>query len=271
MGPCRLPAPRQGACVYVYDQRVCHEIVLEGGNAAGAVVRVGRTVRKPSTPYSAGVQSYMRALRQRGVDLPSPLGFDEQGRSVTEYVAGQLAIDAPALSAEQLREVGGMVRSIHDASHGLDAAELGLGPALIPTPASNLVCHGDLTPWNLVLGERWVFIDWDGSAASTRTWDLAYSTQAFTLNNPETDPRQAAADLRAFVEGYHADPALRSALLEALPQRAQAMYDLLEQAHRQRLEPWGSMFTNGHGTHWSRATQYVEQHDQIWRAALASR
>ncbi|WP_407645311.1 phosphotransferase [Brevibacterium pigmentatum] len=32
--------------------------------------------------------------------------------------------------------------------------------------------HGDLTPWNLLLGERWVFIDWDSAAASARLWDL---------------------------------------------------------------------------------------------------
>ncbi|WP_226965772.1 phosphotransferase [Tessaracoccus defluvii] len=159
----------------------------------------------------------MRLLRDRGIDLPEPLGFDAQGRSVTEFVPGPLAMDSPALSPGQLRTVGAMVRAIHDASVGIDGDDLGLGPALIPIPAPDLVCHGDLTPWNLVLGERWVFIDWDGAAASSRVWDLAYSVQAFTLNDAGADPAEAAAHLGAFIDGYGADQALRDALLDTLP------------------------------------------------------
>ena len=87
-----------------------------------------------------------------------------------------------------------MVRAIHDASHSLDADELGLGPALIPAEQPDWVCHGDLTPWNLLIGERWVFIDWDGAAASTRPWDLAYSAQAFTLNDPTANPLSVSQD-----------------------------------------------------------------------------
>lgn len=245
-----------------------HETPLEGGNASDSVMKVGGTVHKASTGHSSGVQNYMRALRQRGVDVPKPLGFDELGRSVTEYVPGHLAIDAEPLTPEQLHDVGEMVRCIHDASRGLDASELGLASALIPTPDPDLVCHGDLTPWNLVLGERSVFIDWDGAAASTRLWDLSYSVQAFTLNDPDARPLHSAANLRAFIQGYGAVPSLRSALLETLPRRAQAMHDHLEKAHQEGQEPWASMFVNEHGTHWSQVARYVDKHAHVWRTAL---
>lgn len=244
------------------------EIPLSGGNASADVVRVGETVRKPWTEHSPGVLDYMRILRERGVDLPAPLGQDAEGRMMTEFVVGPLAMGAAALSRPQLARVGAMVRAIHDTSLGLDAHVLGLGPALIPVADADLVCHGDLTPWNLVIGERWVFIDWDGAAASTRLWDLAYSAQAFTLNDALADPLRAAEDLRAFVHGYGADAALRAAFAEVLPRRAWAMHDLLQTAHRDGREPWGSMYTDFHGQHWLGVARFLDGHAALWRDTL---
>lgn len=244
------------------------EELLSGGNTSALVVRVGKTVRKPWFEGALAVLEYMRILRQRGVDLPEPLGRDAQGRMVTEFVDGVLAMEQPALSNTQLAKVGSMIRAIHDASEGLDADALGLRPALIPVSAPDLVCHGDLAPWNLLIGERWMFIDWDGAAASTRLWDLAYSGQAFTLNDAAADPTEAAAALRAFVDGYRADPAIRAALATTLVQRTWAMHDLLRDAHHEGVEPWRTMFAEGHGEHWRAVARFVQQHQAVWDDAI---
>ncbi len=170
-----------------------HEQKLTGGNVAAGVVRIGRTVRKPWTPATPSVHAYLTAVRREGVDVPRALGRDDRGRQIIEYVPGRLALDPDPLSLDGLARVGGLIRGIHDASATFQPGADARWDTAIATPGDELVCHNDLAPWNLIVGERWVFIDWDGAAPSTRLWDLAYAAQAFTLNDPAEVPRVAAA------------------------------------------------------------------------------
>ena len=244
------------------------EEVLNGGNASGVVVRVGATVRKPWTDASPSVLAFMTAVREAGVDVPSVFGQDEQGRQVTEFIPGRLALDSDPLTHSELGRVGAMVRAIHDASEAFTPDPGASWITAIPSPGEELICHNDLAPWNLIIGKRWTFIDWDAAAPSTRLWDLAYAAQAFTLSNTQQSPKEAAQNLAAFVDGYAADPGLRADLPAAMHQRAAAMYNLLRSSHEAGQEPWGTMYTNGHGDHWSAATQYARQHQHTWADAL---
>lgn len=146
------------------------EQVLTGGNATdGGVVRVGATVRKPWTSSTPSIVDFMAALRGAGVDVPEVLGRDEQGRQVTEFVPGPLALDAGPLTHAELHSVGIMVRQIHHASETYLLAADAWWATAIPAPGAELICHRDLAPWNLIIGDRWVFIDWDAAAPSTRS------------------------------------------------------------------------------------------------------
>lgn len=242
---------------------------LSGGNSAGAVFRAGDTVRKPWTPASPHVHAYVASLREAGVEAPAPLGRDEQGRQVWEFIPGTLA--AEGLTRPELHRVGAMVRAIHDASAGFAGSADAVWDSAIPAPGAELVCHNDLAPWNLVMGERWMFIDWDAAAPSTRLWDLGYAAQAFTLNDPSCSPADAAADLAAFIDGYDAGAELRAALPAAMAARADAMHELLRSSHAEGLEPWASMFLSGHGDHWLAASRYVREHADAWAEALNAR
>ncbi|UNK70957.1 phosphotransferase [Microbacterium sp. H1-D42] len=244
------------------------ERALTGGNASGSVVKVGSTVRKAWTRATPSVHAYMASVREAGVDLPEPMGQDERGRQVIEFVPGRLAIGSPPLTRAELHRVGSMVRAIHDASADFVPAADARWDTAIPAPGAELVCHNDLAPWNLIIGERWVFIDWDAAAPSTRLWDLAYAAQAFTLSNVDNPPERAARDLGAFVDGYDAGASLRAALPAAIEQRAEAMLELLRSADAEGREPWATMFTDGHGAHWTSAVDYVRAHQGLWRAAL---
>lgn len=246
---------------------------LTGGNASGRVVRVGNTVRKPWVDNTPVAQSYLAAVRAQGVDAPRALGRDKFGRQIVEYVEGTIAQDRMPLDPDDLRRVGRMIRQIHDASEAIPILAPVPVPVewntLIPADNPNLMCHNDLAPWNLVIGERWVFIDWDGASPSTRLWDLAYAAQTFGMLSEGEPVASAAVRLRAFVEGYGADASLREALPTTMAKRTEAMFELLRSSNDTGLQPWADMYTSGHGEFWRQATEYVTRNHTAWERALS--
>lgn len=244
---------------------------LTGGNASGLVVRVGETVRKPWLSTTPRTIEYMASLRAQGIDVPGTHGRDEHGRLVLEYVPGTMAIDAAPLPDAMVQRVGRLVRSLHDAS-----APLGVPPdwpdGILPAPHRELVCHNDLATWNLVIdADRMVFIDWDGAAPSSRLWDVAYAAISFAHLFPGADTVASARRLAAFLDGYDAGTDLRAALPDAMTQRSRAMYDLLRESHTSTgLQPWASMYVDGHGDHWRATTELIADHRAtLVQAAMA--
>lgn len=212
---------------------------------------------------------FMAALRTRGIDLPGTHGGDDQGRLVLDYVPGTMAIDIAPLPDDIVRKIGALVRAIHDASAPLGVP--GDWPdGVLPAPQRELICHNDRATWNLVIDDgRLVLIDWDGAAPSSRLWDLAYAATAFAHLFPHADVKASARRLRAFLDGYEADFDLRAALPEALEQRAQAMFDLLHESHTTTgLQPWATMYREGHGEHWRNTTQFIVEHHRVWTLAI---
>lgn len=65
------------------------------------------------------------------------------------------------------------------------------------------------------------------------------------------------------------DAGLRALLPAAMAQRTAAMYELLRLSHDAGREPWASMYTSGHGAHWSAAHRYVQGNRDVWTRALA--
>ena len=141
-------------------------------------VRSGETVRRAPGPWTPTIQRLLRHLHAQGVrTTPRPLGTDEQGRDVTEYVPGEVPtypMPSWVFSDEVLAESVALLRSVHDASVSFDRAESVW--RLEPREPAEVVCHNDAAPYNMVFRDRRLvaLIDWDTAAPGPRSWDLAY-------------------------------------------------------------------------------------------------
>lgn len=168
------------------------EVPLHGGVAhAGSVVRIGDTVRRPASPQSGLVQSFLTHLRAAGFDFsPEPLGWDAQGRESLGFVAGQVAhppYDAWVWDDDLLVNVASAQRRMHRAAASFagdseagwaESAGAYFPPSALDTPHL-LFCHNDLGPTNVVVeaGSVVGFIDFDYVKAVDPLFDIAVAVR----------------------------------------------------------------------------------------------
>ncbi|WP_433131291.1 phosphotransferase enzyme family protein [Micromonospora sp. CA-240977] len=244
------------------------EEVLKG-NVTTGVVRVGDTVRRPLGPWIETVDLLLEHLHAVGFTAcPRPMGRDEQGRQVLEYVPGEMGAASGTYSTAELRSIGQLLAHLHEALASFVPPAGVTWNQVIPPDRKEMICHNDVAPWNLVRSDRgWVLIDWDGAAPGSRLWDLAYAAQSMAGLRADRPVRQSAARLRTFVDGYGLDDASRPALAALLGRRARAMYDLLREGARQQRQPWARIWTED-GPYWLATADYLDAHRDAWRAGL---
>lgn len=248
------------------------EIALTGGNMNAGVVRIGDTVRRPAGPWTPSVHALLEHLRSVGYrGAPRPLGLDDQGREVLEFVPG--AVPWPEFAAVEtdrgLRAVGRLIRDFHDAVAGFAPPADASWQVLIPADGTEIIAHHDLSPWNLVVGDqRWAFIDWDIAAPGTRLWDLALAAQSFAPLNDRVPPAQSARRLRLLADTYDLDESQRRRLLSLLGPRTRAMYDFLAAQSAVGAQPWTRLWHEGHGEAWLTMAEHVERHADEWARGL---
>jgi hypothetical protein len=151
---------------------------LPGGYLNGAV-RIGNTVRRKAGPWTPNVQALLDHLRQAGFRFaPRPLGMDDQGREVLEYIPGDTVGDAYpwpqwVWSESLLAEVATAVAELHAAVADFAVPEGAVWQFATGSPGNGeIISHFDLAPYNVVVrdGRLAAFIDWD-LARPLRAWD----------------------------------------------------------------------------------------------------
>lgn len=208
------------------------EEVLAGGVAnAGSVVRVGDTVRRPRKPQSATVQHFLQHLVDQGLEgvVPSPRGFDEQGREVLTFLDGEILLPperAWTAGDEALVELARLQRRLHAAAAGYQPApgatwDDDLGHGYFPAGIEGtVVCHNDLCVENVVLrdGLPAAVIDFDYARPVDPLFDVAVAVRHWAPARDRRDLPDPAVDapgrFRLFLDAHELDRRARARVVE---------------------------------------------------------
>jgi hypothetical protein len=169
------------------------EEILPAGRMTSGIVRRGDRIWRPAGPWSPAVHEYLRHLEAAGfAGAPRVLGM-EGDREILTYLPGEVAADPhwhpghghklPGFTRtdEALFRTARLLRELHDASAGFTPARAGYRFHPHPPLPGEIICHGDLGPWNTVYldGMPTGFIDWDSIAPATALADLAAAAWVF--------------------------------------------------------------------------------------------
>ncbi|MGI5272087.1 phosphotransferase enzyme family protein [Nonomuraea sp. CA-218870] len=252
------------------------EEILEGGGV-NQVIRRGATVRRPAGPWTPAVHALLRHLADRGfTGAPRAHGLDERGREILDYVPGQVAHDpAPyARNDAVLRAVAVLLRDYHDATAGFtpprDATWY-----FPPREPAEVVCHGDVAPYNCVFrdGLPVAFIDFDTAHPGPRLWDVAYAAYRFApLTAPghgETVPvPEQARRLRLFCDAYGLAVAGRAALTDAVGERLRGLARLIREKAAAGEAAFAAHLAAGHPELYLADAAHVARHAPVLREAV---
>jgi hypothetical protein len=203
---------------------------LVGGIAnAGAVVRVGPHVLRPSSPHSASVHAFLRAVRRAGFEgVPAPVGIDDDGRERLVFIDGDVPVQPyPEWSQSDaaLVSVAGLLRRLHDAAREFDPRGCIWADALADPAGGTLVCHNDVAPDNVVFrdGVAVALIDFEFAAPGRPVYDLAHLARLFVPVEDDVDQARLgfhsadrAARLRLVADAYGLGHVERGELLGAI-------------------------------------------------------
>ena len=262
------------------------EEILTGGVAnPGAVVRVGDTVRRPRKPQTSSVHQFLQYLVDHGLEdvVPTPLGFDEQGREILTFIAGDIALPphtAWSAGDELLVSVADLQRRLHEVARNyrpsVDAVwddDIGQGyfPAGIDGPT---VCHNDLCVENVVMraGRAAAVIDFDYARPVDPLFDIAVAVRHWAPVRSSQDLDALGIDVdvphrfRAFLDGHELEGPQRERVVEIVGRFLDRAFENVQRLARDGEQGFAAMIADGYLDQNRRSVEWL----RLNRAALVA-
>lgn len=225
-----------------------NETPFSGGRITQGVVRVEDTVRRPRRANAELVRELLGRLEELGLELaPRYRGVDEQGREMFSFLEGEVPEELDAgYSDATLVAAARLIRRFHDATADSPLAE-----------GCEVVCHGDLSPCNVVFraGGPVALIDFDNAAPGKRLDDLGYALFLWlNIGTDGPDPAEQARRIRVFCDAYGV--AAGSGIVAAISSAVAANIERLRQEGRRTDAEW-----------WRAQLDWVERNRAVLAAA----
>ncbi|GIG64714.1 phosphotransferase enzyme family protein [Phytomonospora endophytica] len=238
------------------------------GGGVNEVVRVASTVRRPTGPHTPAVHALLGHLAGEGyAGAPRVHGVDDQGREILDFMAGDVAhypLPAHVYSDRGLTAAARLIRGLHDATATFTPPGEAVWMFPVREPVE-VVCHGDLAPYNCVYrdGQPVAFIDFDTAHPGPRVWDLAYAAYRFV---PLTDPDgpegsagtgEQARRLRVFADAYGLTGHDRDILVRTAITRLDALVSWMHARAAEGDAAFASHIADGHDALYRRDIDYL--------------
>ncbi|MBX6169521.1 MAG: aminoglycoside phosphotransferase family protein [Thermobispora bispora] len=255
-----------------------HEEELTGGGV-NRVVRLGDTVRRPARPWTPVVHALLNHLAAAGFGgAPRAYGYDAEGREVLDFVPGEVPdypLPAYVMTDEALAGAGALLRAYHDATAGFVPPE-GAEWYFPPRTPAEVICHGDMAPYNCVFRDKRpvAFIDFDTAHPGPRVWDVAYAAYRFVpLHDPGRDESapgvtEQARRLRVFADAYGLGAEDRAALVETARARLEHLVAHMRAQAEAGHEAFAAHVAEGHDQLYLTDIGHMVRHAALFAAAL---
>ncbi len=148
--------------------------------ATGGATRVGRTVRRPTGPWTPAVHELLTYLNDNGLrGIPKLHGSDDEGREVLEYVEGRgVPVDDEIVLDTVLVEAVTWLRDFHDLADSFrpDGPRHWRAAGKVELESDEIICHNDPGAYNWIIqsGHFVAMIDWDMAGPGRPIDDLAF-------------------------------------------------------------------------------------------------
>ena len=235
------------------------DVALSGGVAnAGAVIRRGHHVLRPSNQHTPTIHRFLGHLHTMGFDGASvPIGVDTDGRERLHYIEGEVPI-VPypdwAQADDTLTSIARLIRRFHDAaSTYAPGAEDRWSDEMADPDAGPVICHNDVCLENVVFrdGTAVALLDFDFAAPGRPLYDLAcFARMCVPIDDDSRvrfgwHPAPLPTRLRLVADSYGLDADERSKLVailsESIAHGGEFLLRRVRAGDPNFIEMWSSM------------------------------
>lgn len=247
------------------------------GEPGRQVILHGNTVTRPTGWWTSAVHALLKHLEAGEFPYsPRVIDIDDRGREVLTFIPGLSGKDGWARIVDEhgLSRFAMLLRAYHDAVRTFHPSPDAVWACDNEDPQnSDLICHGDFGPWNIVWQENQPvgILDWDFAGPGPAIDDVAYALEyAVPFRDDETALRWLCYDrppnrhrrMELFANAYGLPNT--HGLVEQVARRQRLDITRVRSLAERGLEPQATWVRNGYLDQLQTRVNWTEQQHPLF-------